>query len=122
MYNLKELNNIKLTPHFKLREFACHCCHHVCIDGQIPILLEGVRAIAGRPLYINSAYRCPEHNRAVGGVSNSKHLDGAAVDFHCPGIKPAELARIARKIGFSGIGIYESFVHADLGPVREWCG
>ena len=116
----KEINNIKLTPHFRLGEFACRCCQHVYIDGRVPSLLEGLRALVGQPIYINSAFRCPSHNRAVGGAKASQHLEGTAVDIRCPGLRPEELAPLARKIGFNGIGIYPGFVHADLGPVREW--
>ncbi len=122
MFDLKEINNIKLTPHFRLSEFACRCCHHVCIDGRVPILLEGLRAMVGKPIFINSAYRCPSHNKAVGGAKASKHMDGTAIDIRCQGMQPEELARFARKIGFYGIGIYPGFIHADLGPVREWQG
>lgn len=35
--------------------------------------LEQVRALAGRPIYITSGYRCAELNKAVGGVASSYH-------------------------------------------------
>ena len=35
----------------------------------------------GVPRYVNSAYRAPAHNQAVGGVPNSRHIFGDAVDL-----------------------------------------
>ena len=47
--------------------------------------LEEVRALLGQPLHINSAYRGPKVNSAVGGSKNSAHMRGYAADFVCPG-------------------------------------
>lgn len=41
---------------------------------------------------INSGYRGPELNEAVGGSSNSQHCKGEAVDIECPGVANYELA------------------------------
>lgn len=47
--------------------------------------MEIVRAVLRRnPIKINSWYRSPAVNKAVGGSSKSEHLLGAAVDFVCP--------------------------------------
>ena len=45
--------------------------------------LEAVRALLGYPLNINSGYRCPELNKAVGGSEHSAHMEGYAADFTC---------------------------------------
>ena len=39
-----------------------------------------IREFLGVPIVVNSGYRCKELNRIVGGVYNSKHLEGLAVD------------------------------------------
>ena len=47
--------------------------------------LEMVRALLQAPIIINSGYRSPTVNRAVGGAANSQHLTGQAADIICPG-------------------------------------
>ena len=42
--------------------------------------LNIIREFLGVPIVVNSGYRCKELNRKVGGVFNSKHLEGLAVD------------------------------------------
>lgn len=46
-------------------------------------VLQPIRDKYGKAIYINSGYRCPSLNRAVGGVNNSQHLcqRGAAADI-----------------------------------------
>lgn len=46
--------------------------------------MEKVRALLAVPITVNSWYRCPELNRAIGGAKRSDHLIGAAVDFVAP--------------------------------------
>ena len=43
--------------------------------------LDDIRQRYGSPIRINSGYRCPELNKAVGGVSNSQHCKGQAADL-----------------------------------------
>ena len=43
--------------------------------------LDKIRDKWGRPIYVNSGYRCPELNKAVGGVKTSQHQLGVAVDI-----------------------------------------
>lgn len=42
--------------------------------------LQALRDRLGKPLIVRSAYRSPEHNRAVGGATRSKYMEGAAFD------------------------------------------
>lgn len=44
-------------------------------------VLDPVRRIWGRPITVNSGYRCPALNAAVGGVVKSQHLTGEAADI-----------------------------------------
>ncbi len=51
------------------------------IHRLIGDVLEPARLRFGAPIYVNSGYRCPELNRAVGGVARSYHLQGRAADL-----------------------------------------
>lgn len=44
-------------------------------------LLDPIRRMWGAPIAVNSGYRCPELNRAVGGAASSQHLRGEAADI-----------------------------------------
>jgi Peptidase M15 len=64
------------------------------VDGILRIAkaLEEVRTKLGdRPMHINSWYRDPATNRAVGGASQSRHMWGDAVDFVVDGIHPYDV-------------------------------
>jgi hypothetical protein len=55
------------------------------IIGRLNLLMEDcldkVREMWGKPIGVNSGYRSPELNRAVGGARNSQHLRGEAADI-----------------------------------------
>lgn len=55
-------------------------------------ILQPVRDYYGKPVIINSGYRCPSLNNAVKGAKNSQHLTGEACDFEIMGISNYELA------------------------------
>ncbi len=78
--------------------------------------LQALRDALGRPVIINSGYRNPAHNAAVGGSPTSYHLRGMGADIRVPGISPQALADAARQVGFRGIIAYATFVHVDVRP------
>lgn len=51
------------------------------LEALIENVLDPVREWYGKPIYVNSGYRCPELNKAVGGVNNSQHVNGQAADI-----------------------------------------
>lgn len=117
------INDFKLTKDFNLKEFQCACCGQVKIDSNLVFLLQVLRDWISRPIIITSGYRCPKHNREVGGESNSYHLQGLAVDI-TGSFDIEKISELAREIGFRGIGIYKKkrFLHLDLGTPRTWEG
>lgn len=44
-------------------------------------VLDPLRDAWGKPIVVNSGYRCPKLNRAVGGVARSQHTKGEAADI-----------------------------------------
>ena len=87
---------MKLTEHFHFEElYESDTALRLGIDNHPPadvqsnltVLafgLERVRDILAVPILINSAYRCPQLNRAIGGSSSSQHMTGEAADFTAP--------------------------------------
>lgn len=74
-------------------------------------VLQPLRDAWGKPITINSGYRCPRLNKEVGGVSTSQHVKGEAADVACK--TPFKLARLAVKLRlpFDQMIVYPTFVH-----------
>jgi len=51
------------------------------LTALVANVLDPLREWYGKPIYVNSGYRCPALNKAVGGVANSQHLTGQAADI-----------------------------------------
>ena len=110
------LNKAKGITHFKVQEFACKHCKDIKIDINLLVKLEELRkAVGNKPLIIRSGYRCPTHNRNVGGASKSQHIYGKAVDISHHNIGRALLERHADKIfANGGVGMGgNNIVHVD---------
>lgn len=81
------------------------------IKALVDNVLQPLRDSWRQPLFINSGYRCPELNKAVGGVPTSQHVKGEAADVDSS--NPLELARLAIKLNlpFDQCIIYPTFTH-----------
>ncbi len=111
------MNNIQISKNFKLKEFQCSDSGFVVkLDSRLLNKLQLLRDKLNNPVNITSAYRTLECNKRVGGSSNSYHMKGMAADIHSPGYTPAEIAKFAEDVGFTGIGTYSNFVHVDVRP------
>lgn len=98
---------------FKPKEIACKGTGKLLVHERSMDMLQELRYGIGLPFYINSGYRSPEHNTAVGGAKNSFHMRGMAFDINLRNLNRDELVRMAVEIGFRGIGYYNSFQHVD---------
>jgi hypothetical protein len=77
-------------------------------------MIEEAREIAGVPFVINSGYRCPEHNKAVGSTSTN-HTSGKAADIQATdGPTRGKILKGLYSAGFKRIGIAKDFIHADI--------
>jgi len=121
-----------LSPHFSLTELtASDIARDKGISNapspfvvenlrRLAELLEEVRVLLGnRPVHINSGYRSPELNKAVGSSETSMHPFGLAVDFVCPSFgSPLQICRAiaASRLRFDQV-IHEfgRWVHIGLG-------
>ena len=121
MQTLNQVNNIIISLHFNLSEFACPCCNLVMLHPKLLAKLVELRNIVEKPVYINSGYRCPKYNNKVGGVPNSYHRIGLAADIKVKDFGLIELLEICENIGFGGIGFYEkkNFLHLDVRPTKR---
>ena len=95
------------------------------VKELVETVLQPLRDRVGHPLRINSGYRCPELNRAVGGVPTSQHVKGEAADIAAEDSR--ELAKIVRDTPeiwreVDQIILYSDFVHISHrrgGPQRR---
>lgn len=82
--------------YFSRREFACKCgrfCDGFPAEPEKKLvkIADSVRQHFGAAAIVTSGVRCPQHNANVGGVSNSRHLTGKAMDFRINGKSAAEV-------------------------------
>ena len=110
MMNVEINKDVKLSEHFSLAEMTKTSVKTK--DGNIPshVHIENLKRVCGwlerlrqrcnlnkkekienkdEPIIINSGYRSPQVNKAVGGAPGSNHLTGCAVDIRCKGIEQA---------------------------------
>ena len=81
-----------------------YCCEKI---------LEPVRAHFGKPVQINSSYRSPLVNKAVGGSKTSQHVNGQAIDFEIPGVDNRTVADwVADNLEFDQV-ILEFYTKGD---------
>jgi uncharacterized protein YcbK (DUF882 family) len=116
---------MKLTKNFSKSEFDCSCNCEMPkkVLDNVKILAEQlqiIRTISEQPIQINSAYRCPKHNKAIGGVKNSQHVLGKAADIVIKDYTAEETFYLISELINDGdmlqggLGSYNSFTHYDI--------
>lgn len=112
----------KLSLHFSAKEFACKDgCKFILISRILVQALERLREEIGEELYVNSGFRTPEHNKAVGGSPLSYHQYGMAADVRAKTKSPKELYDILDEMlgGWGGLELHDTFVHVDV-RMKQW--
>jgi len=97
---------MNLTPNFSLHELTkSETALRLDLDNTpdeqatenlrllCEMVLQPVRDHYGKGVKVNSAYRSPESNAAVGGSKTSDHCKGMAADIEIPGVANADLAQ-----------------------------
>ena len=118
---------MNLTPNFTLEELT-HTDHrefdNTPNDAELDNLvrladfLEQVKAVLnGKPIMINSAFRCKQVNDAVGSKDTSQHRIGCAADLRVPGMTPDQVVKaiIASGIGYDQvIREFDRWTHVSI--------
>ena len=127
----KKGQKTKLSENFNSLEFDCHgsgCCSETIINPKLVEYVQKIRDHFGKSITVTSGYRCPVHNKRIGGATGSRHSKGDAADIVVSGVAPREVAKYAESIGIKGIGLYETnadghFTHVDTRDVKSfWYG
>jgi hypothetical protein len=116
-----------MTPHFTLAELTA--TNHRQFDNtpneaetanlqRLAELLEGVKeALGGKPVMVNSGFRCKAVNDSVGSKDTSQHRLGCAADIRVPGLTPDEVVRaiIAAKLPYDQlIREFDTWTHISI--------
>jgi putative chitinase len=123
---------MQLSEHFNLKEFTKsetairkridntpNAEHAQNLKNVCEKILEPVRRHFNKPVRINSGYRGPALNKAVGGSAKSQHCNGEAVDFEIDGLPNPDLAKwVSQNCEFDQIIL--EFYDPKEGPNSGW--
>jgi uncharacterized protein YcbK (DUF882 family) len=122
----------QLSEHFTLEELT-HTDHREFDNTpnenelqnlkRLAAFLEEVKTVlGGKPVMINSAFRCKQVNDAVGSKDTSQHRIGCAADLRIPGMTPDEVVKavIASGIGYDQvIREFDRWTHISVPNTKE---
>lgn len=143
-YSRKKDGSLRLTEHFQVWEFACQDgTDRILHDSGLSALLEKLYGrlesdgYKVRAIDVNSGYRTPSHDKAVGGSGKGQHVEGQAADINVRVLNETEhtdnrngtiyvnadyLCCLLQELGCLGIGYMGGIaVHCDT-RTRKWWG
>lgn len=110
----------KLSTHFDSSEFRCKTCGKEATVSSLLIrrLEEMHEKMDAKAIYVTSGYRCPNCSVKVGGLRNDAHTKGMAADIKVQKqngsyYSAEDIAEMAERIGFGGIGLMNGATHVD---------
>jgi len=114
---------------FRPDEYRCRCGRSTCeapmeLAGVMQSRLDALREVYGQPIVLTSGLRCSTWNTHVGGVKNSAHLSGEAVDIACgEGMTRRVLVQLAMAAAdkdgtwwFPLVEVSKSHIHIETVP------
>ena len=130
--SLKRRQVINPSPHLSWAELACSDgtpypskWHKTRLIQLVNVFEDFRKTLGEQPLRIASAYRTPSWNRKCGGVQQSQHIQGRAIDIlrpkHINNKSFREKAKVFAKNNprVGGLGWYRWGVHIDVRPRRK---
>lgn len=105
-------------------EFRCKCqrpeCHYTIVNRVLLETYTKVRKGVGFTLEINSGFRCQVHNKEEGGIDESSHTTGNAVDISTKNLSADQKDKLIgwAQIYFDYVQIYDTFIHCQINPVE----
>jgi len=112
----------KEITYFDREEFRCKCGGRYCngfpeeMKKEAVLVADRARRHFGAPGYVVSGLRCSKHNVICGGVANSQHMYGEAVDLRIQGVSAQRLLEFIKaqpEVRY-GYCINETNVHFDI--------
>ena len=111
--------------YFTREEFACKCGGRYCngypaeMQEAVVKIADAARAHFGRPAHVISGLRCQKWNAHEGGVANSQHMYGEAIDLRIDGVDSETLRQfVAKQPGHRwSYCINSTNVHFDINKV-----
>jgi len=118
---------MKSYDHFPADELRCRCgeCDGGVMCDEFMLVMSKVRHRCGFPLIVSSGFRCAPYNSAIGGVIDSTHITGNALDIRISGSRALTLLKVALEENITCIGISQKgdinsrFIHLDWRPKRR---
>tara|TARA_R110001583_G_scaffold41335_2_gene131606 strand:+ start:14733 stop:15122 length:390 start_codon:yes stop_codon:yes gene_type:complete len=90
------------------------------MDINLLMIIDNMRNKSGIPYKITSGYRDEKYNASIGGVKNSSHCKGLAVDIAAPTSKAKFLIiEAALHFGIQRIGVGSNFIHIDIDDIDK---
>jgi len=93
------------------------------VRGEVLSGFKELQKAFGKKIPVVSGYRDPARNKKAGGAKKSQHMHGNALDIDVSDMGRTErqaLIKLAREMGFTGIGVYANSLHIDKGNKRAW--
>lgn len=110
-----------LYPNFSEQELSCSHCGACNIHPDTVQLLQDMRDLYRRAIYISSGYRCPKHPVEAMKDKAGEHTYGYAADIICYTESALTLIKIAQDLGVDRIGLHQKgrasgrYMHVGIG-------